>query len=225
MTSGQLVEAMHAVADQARVVIPLHPRGRDRLRQAGFFDHPQMQVVDPYGYLEFMGLVRGAAAVVTDSGGVQEETTILGVPCLTLRPNTERPVTITHGTNRLVAPGQPGRACRARSWQPDRSPTGRCPRCGTGRPARGSPTCSSGASAPGDDSAVPEPGRPHQHTSWPAGRRRPAGASDRGAQGAQASPRPRASPAVGRRPACHGGRLPGAHRAGGPARADRSRDP
>lgn len=98
----ELVQAMHAVADQARVVVPLHPRGRDRLRAAGFFDHPQMQVVDPYGYLEFMGLVRGSAAVVTDSGGVQEETTILGVPCLTLRPNTERPVTITHGTNRLV---------------------------------------------------------------------------------------------------------------------------
>ena len=52
--------------------------------------------------MEFLGLVRGAAAVVTDSGGVQEETTVLGVPCLTLRPNTERPVTITHGTNRLV---------------------------------------------------------------------------------------------------------------------------
>jgi len=51
-----------------------------------------------------MGLVRGAAAVITDSGGVQEETTILGVPCLTLRPNTERPVTITHGTNQLVTP-------------------------------------------------------------------------------------------------------------------------
>ena len=60
------------------------------------------RVIDPLGYIEFMGLVRGAAAVVTDSGGVQEETTILGVPCLTLRPNTERPVTITHGTNQLV---------------------------------------------------------------------------------------------------------------------------
>ena len=59
-------------------------------------------MVDPLGYVEFISLVRGAAAVVTDSGGVQEETTVLGVPCLTLRPNTERPVTITHGTNRLV---------------------------------------------------------------------------------------------------------------------------
>lgn len=99
---AELVAAMHAVADQAQVVIPLHPRGRQRLETAGFLDHEGMRVIDPLGYIEFMGLVRGAAAVVTDSGGVQEETTILGVPCLTLRPNTERPVTITHGTNQLV---------------------------------------------------------------------------------------------------------------------------
>ena len=89
-------------ADQAQVIIPLHPRGRARLEEAGFLEHPAMRVVDPLGYLEFMGLVSGASAVVTDSGGVQEETTILGIPCLTLRPNTERPVTITHGTNQLV---------------------------------------------------------------------------------------------------------------------------
>jgi UDP-N-acetylglucosamine 2-epimerase (non-hydrolysing) len=97
-----LVTAMHAVADQARVVIPLHPRGRAGLAAAGLFEHPGVTVLDPLGYVEFLGLVRGADAVVTDSGGVQEETTILGVPCLTLRPNTERPVTITHGTNRLA---------------------------------------------------------------------------------------------------------------------------
>jgi len=99
---AELVSAMHAVADQAQVIIPLHPRGRARLEEAGFLEHPAMRVVDPLGYLEFMGLVSGACAVVTDSGGVQEETTILGIPCLTLRPNTERPVTITHGTNQLV---------------------------------------------------------------------------------------------------------------------------
>ena len=61
-----------------------------------------MHAVDPLGYLEFLSLVDGSALVVTDSGGIQEETTVLGVPCLTLRPNTERPVTITDGTNRLV---------------------------------------------------------------------------------------------------------------------------
>ena len=97
-----LVTAMHAVADQARVVIPLHPRGRAALTAAGLFEHPSVSVLEPLGYVEFLGLVRGSDAVVTDSGGVQEETTILGVPCLTLRPNTERPITITHGTNRLA---------------------------------------------------------------------------------------------------------------------------
>ena len=98
----ELVTALHAVAGQAALVLPLHPRGRAALRDAGLFDHPRILVVDPLGYVEFLGLVRGAALVVTDSGGVQEETTILGVPCLTIRPNTERPVTITHGTNQLV---------------------------------------------------------------------------------------------------------------------------
>jgi UDP-N-acetylglucosamine 2-epimerase (non-hydrolysing) len=100
--AAALVKAVHAVADQVEVLLPLHPRGRDRLKTAGLFDHPRMRIIDPLGYVEFMGLVRGADAVVTDSGGVQEETTILGVPCFTLRPNTERPVTITHGTNRLA---------------------------------------------------------------------------------------------------------------------------
>jgi UDP-N-acetylglucosamine 2-epimerase (non-hydrolysing) len=97
-----LTKAMHGVADQIEVLLPLHPRGRERLRSAGLFEHPRMRVIDPLGYVEFMAVVRGAAAVITDSGGVQEETTILGVPCLTLRANTERPITITHGTNRLV---------------------------------------------------------------------------------------------------------------------------
>ncbi len=98
----ELVQALHGVADLFAIVVPLHPRGRERLMKAGLGDHPDIHVVDPLGYVEFMSLVRGAAAVITDSGGVQEETTVLGVPCLTLRPNTERPVTITHGTNRLV---------------------------------------------------------------------------------------------------------------------------
>jgi UDP-N-acetylglucosamine 2-epimerase (non-hydrolysing) len=97
-----LVKALHAVADTAQLVLPLHPRGRATLTDAGLLTHRAIKVIEPLGYVEFMGLVRGASAVVTDSGGVQEETTILGVPCLTLRPNTERPITITHGTNRLV---------------------------------------------------------------------------------------------------------------------------
>lgn len=100
--AADLVKALHAVADQVDVVLPLHPRGLATMRASGLFDHLRVRVTPPLGYVEFLGLVRGAAAAITDSGGVQEETTALGVPCLTLRPNTERPVTITHGTNRLV---------------------------------------------------------------------------------------------------------------------------
>jgi len=97
-----LVLALHEVADEIDVVIPVHPRGRAALEAAGLAAHPRLQVVPPLGYLEFIALVRGARAVITDSGGVQEETTLLRVPCLTLRPNTERPITITSGSNRLV---------------------------------------------------------------------------------------------------------------------------
>ena len=97
-----LVRALHEVAAELDVIIPLHPRGRATLTAAGLLDSPRIHVVDPLGYVEFMSLVRGAAAIVTDSGGVQEETTLLRVPCLTLRPNTERPITITSGSNRLV---------------------------------------------------------------------------------------------------------------------------
>ena len=97
-----VVASLHAVADQCPVVLPLHPRSRPKLAAAGLTDHPAVRAVDPLGYLDFLSLVQGSAVVVTDSGGVQEETTVLGVPCLTLRPNTERPVTITHGTNTLT---------------------------------------------------------------------------------------------------------------------------
>jgi len=62
-----------------------------------------LRLIDPVGYVEMLGLVAGAALVITDSGGLQEETTFLGVPCITVRPNTERPITCDHGTNRLVA--------------------------------------------------------------------------------------------------------------------------
>jgi len=102
--AAALVAALHSVASSVDVVIPVHPRGRSALAAAGLGTHPRVHVLDPLGYLEFMALVRGAAAVVTDSGGVQEETTLLRVPCLTLRPNTERPVTITSGSNQLVPP-------------------------------------------------------------------------------------------------------------------------
>ncbi|MEV7964854.1 UDP-N-acetylglucosamine 2-epimerase (non-hydrolyzing) [Sphaerisporangium sp. NPDC088356] len=103
-SARELVEAVLAVSEQVPIVVPLHPRGRERLAKAGLVTGDNLTIIDPLGYVEFLSLVRGAALVVTDSGGVQEETTVLGVPCLTVRPNTERPITITHGTNRLVTP-------------------------------------------------------------------------------------------------------------------------
>ncbi|MFG3295997.1 non-hydrolyzing UDP-N-acetylglucosamine 2-epimerase [Streptomyces sp. NPDC048179] len=98
--------ALTEAATHLDLAVPLHPRGREALRKAGLADAPGIHLLEPLGYVEFMGLVRGAAAVITDSGGVQEETTVLGVPCLTLRTTTERPVTVTHGTNRLVRHGE-----------------------------------------------------------------------------------------------------------------------
>ena len=99
----RLVSVLHKASERLPLLIPLHPRGRAALAAAGLADRAGGVIVtDPLPYTTFLGLVRGAAAVITDSGGVQEETTVLGVPCLTMRPNTERPATITHGTNRLV---------------------------------------------------------------------------------------------------------------------------
>lgn len=109
----RLVAMLGGVAAHLPVVLPLHPRGRASLEAAGLAGLAGVRVVEPLGYLDFISLVRGAAVVVTDSGGIQEETTILGVPCLTVRPNTERPITISHGTNLLVTPDDaPGAVAR-----------------------------------------------------------------------------------------------------------------
>lgn len=98
----RLVAALHEVGELVPLVLPVHPRGRAQLAEAGLGTRGKVRAVDPLGYVEFLSLVKTAALVVTDSGGVQEETTVLGVPCLTLRSTTERPVTVTHGTNTLV---------------------------------------------------------------------------------------------------------------------------
>lgn len=100
--AGELVSALTRVAEKIPVVLPLHPRGRATLEAAGLLTVRGVTVCEPLGYLEFMSLLADASLVLTDSGGVQEETTVLGVPCLTLRENTERPITVSTGTNRLV---------------------------------------------------------------------------------------------------------------------------
>jgi UDP-N-acetylglucosamine 2-epimerase (non-hydrolysing) len=105
--------ALVALSQLVEVVFPVHPRGRARLHDAGLVASDRLHLVEPLGYLDFMSLVQGAALVLTDSGGIQEETTALRVPCLTIRPNTERPITITHGTNRLVAPTDVASAARS----------------------------------------------------------------------------------------------------------------
>jgi UDP-N-acetylglucosamine 2-epimerase (non-hydrolysing) len=102
----QLVAALHEVADKTGIIIPMHPRGAAAFNAAGLGTHPGIRICDPLGYLHFMSLVKGACAAITDSAGVQEETTFLRVPCLTLRPVTERPVTVTSGSNRLITPAE-----------------------------------------------------------------------------------------------------------------------
>jgi UDP-N-acetylglucosamine 2-epimerase len=100
--AARITRMLQGVAELAPVVVPLHPRGRSTLAAAGLDASDRVRLIEPLGYIDFLSLVRGAAFVITDSGGIQEETTILMVPCLTVRPNTERPITISHGTNRLV---------------------------------------------------------------------------------------------------------------------------
>lgn len=90
------------------LVFPIHPRTRKRVTDAGITLSRKWQLIDPLGYLDFMRLTSSARVVLTDSGGVQEETTVLGVPCITLRENTERPVTCAEGTNQLVGTKREG---------------------------------------------------------------------------------------------------------------------
>jgi UDP-N-acetylglucosamine 2-epimerase (non-hydrolysing) len=96
-----IARALRQIAERRPVVFPMHPRTAQRLADCGL-DLGGVQALKPVGYLEMLDLVDGAFAVVTDSGGLQEETTALGIPCMTVRENTERPITISHGTNRLV---------------------------------------------------------------------------------------------------------------------------
>lgn len=96
-----LLSTLSELAKQMNIVFPVHPRTRERI-VSNALPVEKLHLIDPVGYLEFLALERDARLVITDSGGVQEETTFLGIPCLTVRDNTERPVTISHGTNQLV---------------------------------------------------------------------------------------------------------------------------
>jgi len=108
-TFAGIADALDEIQQDLPTVFPMHPRTVANLPRLGlaerFADMKQLRVVEPLGYLDFLKLMGSAAVVLTDSGGIQEETTILGVACLTVRANTERPVTLTSGTNTLVGTG------------------------------------------------------------------------------------------------------------------------
>jgi UDP-N-acetylglucosamine 2-epimerase (non-hydrolysing) len=98
---GAALAELRELSTRMPVVFPMHPRTRARAQPHAQAAH-RLHLIDPLGYVDFLALTMNAAAVLTDSGGIQEETTFLGVPCFTLRDNTERPVTLTNGTNRLL---------------------------------------------------------------------------------------------------------------------------
>jgi UDP-N-acetylglucosamine 2-epimerase (non-hydrolysing) len=98
---ARLMAALENIARHAAVIFPVHPRTRERIARFSI-PHERTVLSEPLTYLPFLGLQRHAAVVVTDSGGIQEETTYLGIPCLTMRANTERPITVTVGTNQLL---------------------------------------------------------------------------------------------------------------------------
>jgi UDP-N-acetylglucosamine 2-epimerase (non-hydrolysing) len=134
-TLGKLLGAIEAIADHLPVVFPVHPRTRQKLGELQNENHPQMRLIPPIGYLDFLCLLSRARLVLTDSGGIQEETTVLGVPCLTLRENTERPVTVTEGTNQIVGQDPERIVAAAREVLAGKAKTGRVPQLWDGHAA------------------------------------------------------------------------------------------
>ncbi|HEX7294143.1 MAG TPA: UDP-N-acetylglucosamine 2-epimerase (non-hydrolyzing) [Pyrinomonadaceae bacterium] len=105
-TFGRILDALETISNSLPIIFPVHPRTRKTIRDLGLSDRVQsmtnLRLIDPLGYLDFLNLYSTARLVLTDSGGIQEETTSLGIPCITLRENTERPVTVELGTNVIV---------------------------------------------------------------------------------------------------------------------------
>ncbi|MBC8030878.1 MAG: UDP-N-acetylglucosamine 2-epimerase (non-hydrolyzing) [Pyrinomonadaceae bacterium] len=103
---ARILSALETIGQRLPIVFPVHPRTRRTISELGFAERvaesKNLRLIDPLGYLDFLQLYSGASLVLTDSGGIQEETTVLGIPCLTLRENTERPITVTLGTNKIV---------------------------------------------------------------------------------------------------------------------------
>ena len=137
---AEILAALDNIQKDLLLVFPVHPRTVSRLKQFGFWDELQkwknLKLVDPVGYLDSLNLMANAKLVLTDSGGVQEETTVLGVPCLTIRNNTERPVTITEGTNTLVGTSQSKIISEARKILSGQGKQGRAPKFWDGKAAQ-----------------------------------------------------------------------------------------
>jgi UDP-N-acetylglucosamine 2-epimerase (non-hydrolysing) len=123
----RVLKYLNRLSEEAPVVFPMHPRTKKNIAAFGIdipFG-PAFQIVDPVRYREFITLEKNARFVLTDSGGIQEETTFLGLPCLTLRPNTERPITITEGTNELATLDtveEKSRRILSGHWKPGKAP-------------------------------------------------------------------------------------------------------
>ncbi len=134
---GGLLRAIGEIQREIPVVFPVHPRTRKRFDEFGFSQRLSamagLRLCDPLGYLEFLGVTSQATLVLTDSGGLQEETTALGIPCLTLRHNTERPITVTEGTNILVGTDPSAIVREAREALAGRGKRGRIPALWDGR--------------------------------------------------------------------------------------------
>lgn len=133
-TLARLLTAVNAVAEEMPVIFPVHPRTQQRIAEGGML-HKQLRLLPPVGYLDFLCLLSNATMVLTDSGGIQEETTALGVPCLTLRENTERPITISQGTNQLVGTDPENVIAAARKVLAGESKEGKIPELWDGRAA------------------------------------------------------------------------------------------
>jgi len=133
---GPLLEVLNEIGKQLPILFPAHPRTQEKIKQFGLSglvrttwdaSDKGVCITGPLGYLEFLHLMSEATFVLTDSGGIQEETTALGVPCLTLRENTERPITVEEGTNTLVGADRDRMLSEARQILAGRGKTGRTP--------------------------------------------------------------------------------------------------
>jgi len=138
-TLAGILEALAEISKDMPVVFPIHPRTRKNIEAYGLMhiiERSKIKTMPPQSYLDFLALWKGAALVLTDSGGLQEESTALGIPCFTIRENTERPVTIEEGTNILVGITRQGILAAYADFKNGSRKTGRIPGLWDGKTAR-----------------------------------------------------------------------------------------